>query len=448
VKRARYQFGCLELRSNVWSFRFREGGPEGHRSKKRVRVGTLAQYPTAAEALRAAEGLRLKVNQESPLDQSITFGGLVDRFIDDERLLEITGRRPGEAPGHGLRYSTARSYLSVLEGHIKQRWSSTALNKMRPLAIHDWLRKLEVAPKTKAHIKALMYRLFERAMLWGVLPIERNPMELVEIKGISRRIRKPLVLTPDQFWRLVPMIPDPYRTMVVVAQCLGLRVSEILVLKWSDIDFDRLTIRVTRAVVHGRVNRVKTEYSDDELPLDPGFSAVLCEWRCQCAASAEGWVFPSHLTGRPYHASPIQQDYIRPAGCCLVACPKCSAVPGTWCCDDEGKQLGPHDERWEAAGPLARAGWHTFRHTYRSWLDASGAPVGVQQKLMRHAQVSTTMNVYGNALMDAKRQANGKVVGIELGLAPNGPTGDSLDNAKLLRRMVAGGGFEPPTFGL
>jgi hypothetical protein len=30
--------------------------------------------------------------------------------------------------------------------------------------------------------------------------------------------------------------------------------------------------------------------------------------------------------------------------------------------------------------------------------------VGVQQKLMRHAQVSTTMNVYGNALMDAKRE--------------------------------------------
>ena len=49
-------------------------------------------------------------------------------------------------------------------------------------------------------------------------------------------------------------------------------------------------------------------------------------------------------------------------------------------------------------------------HTYRSWLDDTGAPVGVQQKLMRHAQVSTTMNVYGNALMGAKREANSRVV--------------------------------------
>ena len=55
-----------------------------------------------------------------------------------------------------------------------------------------------------------------------------------------------------------------------------------------------------------------------------------------------------------------------------------------------------------------------FRHTYRSWLDDTGAPIGVQQKLMRHAQISTTMNVYGNALMTAKREANSKVVRMAL----------------------------------
>ena len=49
-------------------------------------------------------------------------------------------------------------------------------------------------------------------------------------------------------------------------------------------------------------------------------------------------------------------------------------------------------------------------NTYRSWLDDSGVPMGVQQKLMRHAQISTTMTVYGNALMEAKREANAAVV--------------------------------------
>jgi site-specific recombinase XerD len=51
-------------------------------------------------------------------------------------------------------------------------------------------------------------------------------------------------------------------------------------------------------------------------------------------------------------------------------------------------------------------GWHSFRHTYRSLLDAVGVPIGVQQKLMRHAQVSTTMDTYGDAFMDSKREAN------------------------------------------
>jgi integrase len=57
-----------------------------------------------------------------------------------------------------------------------------------------------------------------------------------------------------------------------------------------------------------------------------------------------------------------------------------------------------------------RIGWHTFRHSYRVWLDETGAPLGVQQKLMRHANISTTMNVYGGAFMESKRKANTSVV--------------------------------------
>ena len=55
-------------------------------------------------------------------------------------------------------------------------------------------------------------------------------------------------------------------------------------------------------------------------------------------------------------------------------------------------------------------GWHTFRHTYRSLLDETGAPIGVQQKLMRHSNVATTMNIYGNSTLKAKQKANSKVV--------------------------------------
>jgi integrase len=139
-----------------------------------------------------------------------------------------------------------------------------------------------------------------------------------------------------------------------------------------------LTLEVTRGVVHGRISNVKPEYSEDELPLDSAFAEVMLDWKQRCPKSEGNWVFPNPNTSALYQASPIQQDYIRAAG--------------------------------RKVKLKKDIGWHTFRHAYRSFLDDAGAPVGVQQKLMRHAQVSTTMNTYGNAQMRSKRTANTKVV--------------------------------------
>ncbi len=110
-------------------------------------------------------------------------------------------------------------------------------------------------------------------------------------------------------------------------QCTGLRAEEVLALEWEDIDFENLSMKVVRAVVHGRVKIVKTEYSEDELPLDPDFAAILLDWkrrlgvrdaRRKTRISTPWWGSGSSssrvtVTGRHYHASPVQQDYIRPA---------------------------------------------------------------------------------------------------------------------------------------
>jgi len=66
----------------------------------------------------------------------------------------------------------------------------------------------------------------------------------------------------------------------------------------------------------------------------------------------------------------------------------------------------------EAAG-IGGLGTHCLRHTYRSWLDSVGTPVGVQQKLMRHTDVRTTMR-YGDAFTSDMAEAHGKVVGLAL----------------------------------
>jgi integrase len=376
-----YQFGSLrkiarERGGPVWEFRYRDKSLPGQPQKQKT--FDTAEYPTETQARRAVEALLMQINSDHPIPIQITFGALVDRFICEERLLEIKSSRPGQMQGNELKFSTVCSYLSVLNQHIRPRWGKTPLAVIKPAHILDWLKQMDVAPKTKGHIKSLMHRLYEKAMLWELVEIQRNPLELVEIKGVSKRRKKPLILTPTQFWSIVERLYEPYRPMVIAAQCLGLRVSELLVLKWSDINFTERTMRVTRAVVHGRIDEVKTEYSEDDLPLDARFAEVLIDWRSRCLLTEGNWIFPNPSTGKPFHASPIQQDYVAPAG----------------------KHLG-----------FGRnVGWHTFRHTYRSLLGASGAPMGVQQKLMRHAQIGTTMDVYGDAYMDNKRDANSKVV--------------------------------------
>lgn len=362
---------------DVWEYRYPDRSQAGS-PLRAMTFGTI-EFPTKADMWRHIDTLLWKVNADSPqnISQELSFGGVCDRYIQDEHLREIGGLKSGQQNTFdGLKISTARSYLQIIETHLRPKWGAVTMDRVTAAQVQEWLKKMPCSSLTKAHIKAVLFRLFEKAMLWEMIPVQRNPMELVEIKG-ARRAKRPKVLTPEQCLQVLNTVQQPYRTMVLVAVCTGLRVSEILGLRWEDFDFDRLSVQVVRAVVRGIVDRVKTEYSEDELPLDPTFAAELLEWRKQCPPSAEGWVFPSPITGRPYEPGNIQQKVIRKAG----------------------DKLG-----------ILNLGFHTFRHTYRSLLDASGAPVGVQQKLMRHAQVSTTMNVYGNALMEAKRDANSSAV--------------------------------------
>jgi integrase len=127
---------------------------------------------------------------------------------------------------------------------------------------------------------------------------------------------------------------------------------------------------------------VKTEYSRDTVPLDPALVEALMLHKERAFPTPQGWLFANPRTGRPYHQEEIQKRYIRKAGI--------------------------------AAKIGDGIGWHTFRHSYRSWLDDTGAPLTVQKELMRHASIQTTMNIYGKAMTDTKRQAHTKVVELVL----------------------------------
>ena len=369
--RTRYQNGSLRVKKRgnglkVWEFRYYEPLPDGGgRGLRAVTVGTLQEYPTEAAARKsdAVQSIILRLNAEHTLGPvtASTVAALIARYEEEE------------LPS---RYSTRASYQSYLDNYIRPRWGEAAIASVRAMAVEDWLKRLTLAPKTRGHIRSLMSTLFKCAQRWEL--VEANPIQLVRVKNVSKRLERPSVLTPEDFHKLLPHIREPYRTMVLIAGCLGFRASEIVGLQWGDFDFEKSMLLVQRGVVHGRVDDVKTEYSRDVVPIAPELAKELLAYREHCYPTKEGWLFANPATERPYHQEEIQKKHIRKAA--------------------------------KEAGIKSKVGWKTFRHSFRSWLDQTDAPIGVQRELMRHASIQTTMNVYGRAMTDSKRQAHSNVV--------------------------------------
>ena len=210
-----------------------------------------------------------------------------------------------------------------------------------------------------------------------------NPITLVTVKGASKRVRQPRSLTVEQFRLLVSHLREPFNTLALMCVCFGLRISEALALKWADIDWLNRTLRVERGIVQQIVDDVKTDDSRKTLTISDDLLNVLKVWKQKTQFSAnEDWIFASPVqVGRlPYSYTGVKQELQRAAD----------------------------------AASLGHLRSHAFRHTYRTWLDSVGTPVGVQQRLMRHADIRTTMNIYGDAVTADMADAHGKIVGLAL----------------------------------
>jgi integrase len=150
-----------------------------------------------------------------------------------------------------------------------------------------------------------------------------------------------------------------------------------------DVDWHSRTLSIQRRIVAQQLDDVKTEGSRRKLSIDACLLVVLKQWRQTTQFGAEqDWIF----------ASPIQIGRLP------------YTHSGFWRVLNEAASKA-------SIGPI---GTHTFRHTHRSWLDAVGTPIAVQQKLMRHSEIRTTMNIYGDVVPDEMAQAHSKVVGLAL----------------------------------
>jgi integrase len=77
---------------------------------------------------------------------------------------------------------------------------------------------LDLAPKSRGHVRSIMHILFNWAMKWEYIDIDRmNPLRLVRVKGSSKRLRQPRILSVTEFRLLPDHRHEPIRTMCLVA---------------------------------------------------------------------------------------------------------------------------------------------------------------------------------------------------------------------------------------
>ena len=374
-RRSRYQQGSVQREArrsgpDVWIFRWYETGSDGKSKYRKAIVGTVSTLANEASALKAAQALRIDANQQTPqLD-----GGpnTIVALVAHYRLKELTGERNGRKA-----FSTRSAYESYLDNWILPRWGDHKLDQVKPVAVEEWLDSIKRAKATRAKIRNLMSALFTHAMRYEWA--DKNPIKLV--RQSAKRERIPDVLELQEIQLLLSKLAVRERTLALLDAATGLRVSELLVLRWQDVDFEKLELNVTRSIWHQVIGDCKTEASAKPVPLDCYLAEDLLRWRRQSAYPMDDdYIFASEtMRGKqPYWPDNLMKRYIRPVA--------------------------------RANGINKNIGWHTFRHTFGTLLKANGEDVKTVQELLRHANSRITLEVYTQAVTSNKRAAQSKVV--------------------------------------
>ncbi|WP_263368879.1 tyrosine-type recombinase/integrase [Edaphobacter bradus] len=150
----------------------------------------------------------------------------------------------------------------------------------------------------------------------------------------------------------------------------GLRVGEILGLRWQDVDFLKGTIRIQQAAYRGSIGSPKTKGSKRTLPLSPSLAATLRR-HYDTSPQRDGLVFPTR-TGMPFSDSTLLSRFIKPAG---------MQIRAPW------------------------LSWHTLRRTHATLLSHVGASPKEAQAQLGHAHMSTTMDIYTQPIPSHQRAA-------------------------------------------
>jgi integrase len=393
MARRRYQDPEPELVGNWWQLRvYRDEYVNGRRVRKRKRIRL------APASMPVREVQKIKDEYLRPLNQGLISEGGATPFESFVRNVYAMTDLVLMAS------STQARYLGIIDRYLIPAFGSSCLRDITPLALQKYILGFKISEadglaerkpgrgvekclsrESVDKIRDVLSSILGSAVKYGFLV--KNPAEGVHLAPAKRGTRrhKPFI-RPEQFAALVELIQEPYSTMVYTAVYSGLRVSELIALRWSDIheqsitiderycrgdwaapksDASNTTIPVNRKVIE-RIQNLRT------MTVDVKAGTGTRRYRVVKSDGPDDLVFASVRDGRPMRDNNVLTRHIKPAA----------------------RKLG-----------IGWVNWLVLRRSYATWLRMVGTDPRDRQSLMRHSRFTTTAEVYEQDLPESQMRA-------------------------------------------
>ena len=261
------------------------------------------------------------------------------RFIEEDRE-----RKP----------STLVDYRSALKAHLLPAFGEMPIEAITPEEIERWRKTLTgLSNRSKNKLLIQLHGIFRRAqMVWG---LAANPLARVE-KHPMRPSGDIQVFSPEEVWALVRAAASEQDGAVfLTAAFTGLRMGELIALRWRDVDFAGSTIRVRTSWAGGQLTTPKSG-KVRAVPMAPDVAGVLAQ-----LGRREHWTGDDDLV------------FVGEAGSYL-----------------DGSALRRRYKEALSRGALRPMRFHDLRHTFGTRMIAK-ADIRRVQEWMGHADIQTTM---------------------------------------------------------
>ncbi|HUA15858.1 MAG TPA: tyrosine-type recombinase/integrase [Verrucomicrobiae bacterium] len=289
-----------------------------------------------------------------------------------------------------LASTTRERYQGVIDNYLLPEFGKLCLRDLTRKTIQKFFSQPSTLTlESRDKIRDVLSSILRSAVEYGALV--KNPVEGVRLPRDKRGRRPKPHITPEQFEQLLAGVPEPYSTMLYVAVYSGLRVSELIALRWADIHADSITI--DERYCRGEFAEPKTAASNATIGVDPSVieriqrlkllsvevrAGVTPPRKYQLVKSdgPDDLVFTSVRDGKPMRDNNILVRFIKPAARAL-------GIP------------------W--------VNWRCLRTSYATWMVEAGATPKAVQGQMRHSRISTTFDVYAQFVPESQREAVAKM---------------------------------------